>query len=41
MQEREDCKINTTHEFNPQDEKFYCPNLSKSDLTGHGLLKKY
>jgi chromosome segregation ATPase len=33
--------IDTNTKFNPEDERIFCPTVSKSGVTGHGLLKKY
>ena len=33
--------ININSKFDPQDERIFCPVLSKSGVTGHGILKKY
>jgi len=34
-------RISVTTKFNPEDERIFCPNVSKDGVTGHGLLKKY
>lgn len=34
-------RISTATKFNPEDERIFCPNVSKEGVTGHGLLKKY
>jgi len=42
MQRRESIeKINSSSKFNPEDERIFCPNVSKAGVTGHGYLKKY
>jgi len=34
-------RVSTTSKFDPEDERIFCPNISREGITGHGLLKKY
>jgi len=41
MSKNKRVRIEIENKFDPQDERIFCPNVNKSGIVGHGLLKKY